>query len=126
MTRRALLHGGACLLGSQEGRPLFDGNSFDGWRDPGQLSPAGDSWRIEDGALSASRDPHLLEDLVTESAYGDFDLEFSWKLDRAGNSGIKYCLVEEVFFENTEPGWAKGRRVSGRQFAAGTDRKSVV
>jgi hypothetical protein len=120
MKRRTFLSCAACLPPSLAADSLFDGKTFRGWRDPSRLSPAGDSWAIDGGAFMARRDPQLLEDLVTTTAYGNFDLEFAWRLDAAGNSGVKYCIVEEVFFENTEPGWVKGKRVGARQFSPGT------
>lgn len=121
LNRRTLLSSIGLSLGpAHAAQTLFDGRTLAGWHDPAKLKPAGDSWSVVDEAFEARREPNLLEDLVTVKAWLDFDLTFEWKLDPGGNSGIKYCLVQHHYFENTEPGWIHGRRVESRRFAPGT------
>lgn len=55
-----------------------------------QAVPAG--WSVEDGAL---RKETVAEDLISREVYGDFDLEFEWRLSSGGNSGIFYRATEE-------------------------------
>jgi hypothetical protein len=69
---------------------LFDGHSFDHWRDPHRLNPAGDAWIVEDGCLKTTAHPHITEDLISDDAYHDFELQWDWRISPAGNSGIKY------------------------------------
>lgn len=70
-------------------RSLFDGESLAGWHTPGTEGVRADGWRVEDGCL------HLPAgagggDLVTTSAFDDFELEFEWRVAPGGNSGVKY------------------------------------
>ena len=59
-----------------------------GWKEPGL--PAG--WRVEGGVLSKDG---KVDDLVTQDAFGDFELELEWKIGKAGNSGIFYRGTRE-------------------------------
>lgn len=68
---------------------LFDGETLAGWRSfKSDRPPAG--WVVEDGAL------HLAEpgggDIMTEAAFGDFELEFEWRISENGNSGVIYFI----------------------------------
>jgi hypothetical protein len=74
-----------------EWRPLFDGKTTAGWR--GYKSPdvpAG--WAIKDGILVKEGKS---SDLLTKDQYGDFELEFEWKLAPGGNAGVLYRGTEE-------------------------------
>ena len=75
---------------------LFDGKTMKGWADPSKLSPAGDSWTIEDGCLKAKPKPRYREDLVSLAKFSDFELQFEWKISSGGNSGLKYRIQEFV------------------------------
>ena len=75
---------------------LFDGKTMKGWADPSKLSPAGDSWTIEDGCLKARPKPRYREDLVSLGKFSDFELQFEWKISSGGNSGLKYRIQEFV------------------------------
>jgi hypothetical protein len=73
-------------------KPLFDGRSTTGWRGyKTQDVPAG--WKAVDGVLVKQGTNSA--DLVTKDQYGDFDLEFEWKLDPGGNAGVLYRGTEE-------------------------------
>ena len=68
---------------------LFDGESLDGWRSfESEQPPAG--WVIANGAM------HLAEpgggDIMTAESYGDFELEFEWRISKNGNSGVIYRI----------------------------------
>jgi len=53
--------------------------------------PAG--WKVDkDGVLTKEGNSG---DLVTRNQYGDFDLEFEWKLAPGGNAGVLYRGTEE-------------------------------
>lgn len=70
---------------------LFEGtitDAFRGWNSPGM--PAG--WHVEQGSL-VKEGP--VDDLVTRRDYGNFELEFEWKIGAAGNSGIFYRGTRE-------------------------------
>jgi hypothetical protein len=79
------------VKGAGEWRPLFDGKTTAGWRGyKTQDVPAG--WAVVDGVLVKEGKS---TDLVTKDQYGDFELEFDWKLAPGGNAGVFYRGTEE-------------------------------
>jgi len=95
----------AVSAADREWHTLFDGKTFAGWLDPTKKSPPGDSFVIEDGCLKATRHPRITEDLFTAEKFGDFELEFDWKISPKGNSGLKYRIQDTVWIVNErEPG----------------------
>lgn len=80
---------------------LFDGHSFNGWRNPAAETPPGDSWVIEDGCLKTTPSPRITEDLVSSKSYGDFELTFDWRISPKGNTGLKYRIQRTVFLDNS-------------------------
>jgi len=66
--------------------PLFNGKNLNGWKSPTGAAP-GKGWKVEDGALHRTEGAG---DILTEKDYGDFELEFEWKISTGGNSGLKY------------------------------------
>jgi hypothetical protein len=82
-------------------RLLFDGRTFANWEDPGAKSPPGDSFTIADGCLKAVAHPKIQEDLVSLARFGDFELEWDWKISPRGNSGLKYKIQDRVPVPNT-------------------------
>ena len=85
---------------------LFDGNTFDGWRGLGRQTVPKARWRIENGAIRnlnsdlvpSKPDGQTSEsgDLMTIEAYENYELYFEWKILKAGNSGLKYNVSEEL------------------------------
>jgi hypothetical protein len=75
-----------------EWHSMFDGKTFAGWE-----KPAGAPFVIEDGCLKAERRPAIDEDLFTVERYGDFEMEFEWKVSPRGNSGVKYRIQDRVW-----------------------------
>ena len=71
-------------------RPLFDGRSVSGWRAYHGSTPAG--WSVADGALTKTAG---VEDIITTDQFGDFELEFDWKIAPGGNAGVFYRVTEE-------------------------------
>ncbi|MBY0502402.1 MAG: DUF1080 domain-containing protein [Bryobacteraceae bacterium] len=88
---------------------LFDGRTYQGWVDPASKEPPGDSWKIEDGCLVATRSPRILEDLVTAAEYTDFEFLFDWRIEPGGNSGVKYRILRSTFLIHTKPGYLEGQ-----------------
>jgi hypothetical protein len=72
---------------------LFDGESLEGWSTPGG-DPAPDGWEVADGAIHLAADRGRAGNIVTDLMYGDFELQFEWKIAKGGNSGIKYRVRE--------------------------------
>ena len=89
---------------------LFDGQTFKGWRGLDQAGVPAGHWVIENDALKkvASVEVPLQEDgqpllggdLITIRTFQDFELFFEWKISRAGNSGVKYNVSEEMSTQN--------------------------
>ena len=73
------------------GRGIFDGKTTAGWRGyKSQEMPAG--WKVVDGALTKDG---KTADIITKDQFGDFDLQFEWKIAAGGNAGIFYRGTEE-------------------------------
>jgi hypothetical protein len=91
-------------------RLLFDGKTFKGWRGLGYDSVPTAKWKIENGAIRKLADgqvPRLPDgqpaaggDLMTGDTFRDFELTWEWKISRAGNSGVKYNVSEEISMAN--------------------------
>jgi hypothetical protein len=73
-----------------EWRPLLDaqGSAWRGWKSEGL--PAG--WKISGDEISKDGE---VEDLVSRDSFGDFELEFEWKIGEGGNSGLFYRGTRE-------------------------------
>jgi hypothetical protein len=71
---------------------LFDGHTPHGWHSFKKPSFPAKGWVVEDGWL------HCLGqsggDILSDGEYEQFDLEWDWKLEPAGNSGVKYFVLE--------------------------------
>ncbi len=67
---------------------LFDGKDMKHWRN---FKKKDINWRVEDGALTS---PGGKGDIVTKEKYGNFEMEFDWKISDGGNSGVMYLVQE--------------------------------
>jgi len=79
-------------------RNLFDGKTTKGWRGV-YLDHFPDSgWVVKDNQLihksSAGKESTSGGDIVTEEEFTNFELELEFKVNKGGNSGIKYFVVE--------------------------------
>ena len=91
----AVVLGGSALAEPGAAVSLFNGKDLSGWTSANGGAP-GKGWKIEDGVI------HRVEgggDLISGKEYADFELEFEWKISKAGNSGVKYRL------RKTPAGW---------------------
>jgi len=74
---------------------LFDGKTMNGWHlfNRGIIPSA---WSVDSGRLICN--PHAKDvkhgDLVTDKVFQDFDLQFDWKISKAGNSGLFINVLE--------------------------------
>jgi hypothetical protein len=71
---------------------LFDGQTTHGWRGFKKQSFPTSGWVVEEGWL------HCLGknggDVVSEQEYDQFELQWEWRIESAGNSGVKYFVLE--------------------------------
>jgi len=91
-------------------RLLFDGKSFNGWRGLGYDTVPTAHWKIENGTIRKLADgdvprmpdgqPAAGGDLMTVDTFRDFELSWQWKISRAGNSGVKYNVSEDISMAN--------------------------
>jgi hypothetical protein len=65
----------------------FDGKSLAAWTTPAGKAPGG--WIAKDGVITLPRGVKG-GNIVTRDDFGSFSLEFEWKIEKGGNSGIKY------------------------------------
>jgi len=85
---------------------LFDGVSFKGWRGLGRTGVQNELWKIEDGTirkLNSGEVPSMPDgqpieggDLMTIDTFNNYELYFEWKILKAGNTGLKYNVSEEI------------------------------
>jgi hypothetical protein len=75
---------------------LFDGKTTHGWRLFKQQTFPSQGWVVQDGWL------HCLGkggakgggEIISDADFDDFELTWEWKLAPAGNSGVKYFVIE--------------------------------
>src|SRR5688572_1865892 len=93
------------ISSAQNWKPLFNGKDLSGWK---QLNGKA-KYTIENGEIVGTTifgEPNSF--LATEKDYGDFVLEFEYKVDSTMNSGVQ-------FRSESKPDYMKGR-VHGYQF----------
>lgn len=93
ISRRSLFLAGLGLRG-QGWVTLFDGRSTAGWMPVAGREFPSDSWVVRDGCLEALVHLPTFQDIRTEREFGDFDLEFEWKIAAGGNGGVKYLITK--------------------------------
>lgn len=104
----------------QEGwKLLFDGESTKGWHTYNKPGTIGSKWVARDGALVfEGRDRFEFfvagrkieigdvdkiadggEDIVSDDAYENFELQLEWKISKGGNNGIFYMIKESEAYD---------------------------
>jgi len=73
---------------------LFDGKTTQGWRSYRKKTFPDKGWVVEEGCLKKVANVRG-GDIVTEAAFGDFDLSWEWRVAVGGNNGVKYLVTEE-------------------------------
>jgi 3-keto-disaccharide hydrolase len=95
---------GAAQLSADETRAgwklLFDGKTLSGWRGYKKTDASGSRWLVEDGMLALpakdGKDTRGARDLISADTYDQFELAWEWKVALAGNSGMKYFVLEDL------------------------------
>ncbi len=77
---------------------LFDGKTLTGWRGfHNQQVPEG--WGVADGCITKIKTGGTAKtggDLITLDQFENFEFSVEWKLEKGGNSGIKYLVSENL------------------------------
>ncbi|MCW3117687.1 MAG: hypothetical protein JWM28_1769, partial [Chitinophagaceae bacterium] len=86
---------------------LFNGGSTGKFRGYNMKTFPDQAWKVEDGALVTQTGvPNI--DLVTKEAYKNFELDFDWKVSKAGNSGVFFHMQETLAHQSgngNSPNW---------------------
>jgi len=85
-------------------RRMFDGKSYAGWEDPTKKTPPDDGFTIEGGCIKSLPHQTFNQDLFSTGRYGDFEMEFDWKISPGGNSGVKYRIQDRLVLNDEKPG----------------------
>lgn len=92
---------------SNEWEILFDGKNVDKLRGYKMDSFPYDAWEVINGAISTKTDVQNV-DIVTKKLYKDFELNFEWRISKAGNSGVFHHVQEIAVQEagnGNSPNW---------------------
>jgi len=89
---------------------LFDGHTPAGWLEvTGRAFPTG-AWTVEDGCLRAIVVKEGgFQDIRTVRTFREFELEFEWKIEPGGNSGVKYLIEKVDEWQRKDGRMARGR-----------------
>lgn len=90
---------------AQKWEPLFNGKNFNGWK---KLNGTAEYKIVGNTIVGISRLKTPNTFLATEKEYGDFILEFEFKIDNGLNSGVQFRSLSEKDYNNG--------RVHGYQF----------
>lgn len=74
---------------------LFDGNDVSHWRN---YNEDGFNWDVVNGELTTDGSSG---DIITKDTYENYVLEFDWKIEKGGNSGVIYNVVEDEKYGST-------------------------
>ena len=96
---------------------LFDGKSLTGWRGFKTPTPSA-GWKAVDGVLFREA---AGGDLLTNEEFGDFELSLEWKLEKGGNSGIFFRVIDDGDFA-----WWSGPEVQVLDNAVHKDGKNPL
>lgn len=83
---------------------LFDGKTTNGWR-AFKGDQTGAAWKVANGALyldNSRKDGWQTVgggDIITDKEYQNYELTLEWKLERGGNSGLIYNVVEDEKYD---------------------------
>lgn len=83
---------------------LFDGKTTKGWRNY-RKQTIGPAWKVKDGALhlDASNKKNWQTqgggDIITADAHENYELRLEWKIQKCGNSGVIFNVVEDDKYE---------------------------
>jgi len=78
---------------------LFNGRNLDGWRGYKKTDASGTRWKVENGMLTLppndGKDTLGARDIISNDTFEQFELTWEWRIAQAGNSGVKYFVLED-------------------------------
>ena len=74
-------------------KPLFDGKTTTGWHSFKKDTFPTNCWDVQDGWLHCTGKRG--GDIVSDSMFDQFDLQWDWKVAPVGNSGVKYFVTDD-------------------------------
>ncbi len=78
---------------------LFNGRNLDGWRGYKKTDASGTRWKVENGMLTLppndGKDTLGARDIISNDTFEQFELKWEWRIAQAGNSGVKYFVLED-------------------------------
>lgn len=78
-----------CASAPQAGRPLFDGESLEGWQVKPVHGGRGGLWSVENGVIVANQDAdHTGGLLGTTESFSDFEIELEFNADDPADTGL--------------------------------------
>jgi len=98
---------------------LFDGESTKGWHTFKKEKVATKGWTVDDGWLHAAKGGG---DILSDSEFEQFELQWEWRQPPGGNSGLKYFVLEtrdsplgheyQIMDENPKASGADGKHAT--------------
>ncbi len=76
---------------------LFDGETLNGWRDYNSTEFSG-GWIVKDGCIQSEGTAEGSTYLATNKQYDNFIFSCDWKIQKGGNSGLIYHVIENKLF----------------------------
>lgn len=117
---------------------LFDGKSMDGWHlyNKGKVPS---TWTVRDGELYCDANSKQTQgDLTSDKEFENYDLQFDWKIEKMGNSGVFINVIERQdiltgyasgpeyqILEKSHPDYPNTSKQSGCLFGFGPQKNPV-
>jgi hypothetical protein len=90
-------------------RLLFDGKTTQGWVEVTGKPFPHNCWTIENACLKALPRDDGFQDIRTVETFRSFELEWEWKMNANGNSGVKYLIQKVDEWNNKQGRQARAR-----------------
>lgn len=73
---------------------LFDGKTTHGWHSFGRTTFPEKGWVVQEGILQLIGGSKA-GDILSDETFSEFDLTWDWKIEKEGNNGVKYFVLED-------------------------------
>jgi hypothetical protein len=101
---------------------LFDGKDLKGWHSFHRDTVAA-NWLVKDGQIQYDREhDHAGDDLLTDGAYENYELDLEWRITPGGNSGIIFDVQDDKKYGAT---WQTGAEMQVLDNVGADDNKKA-